>query len=203
MSFPDFMEIRFPEHISYGSKGGPKFKTTLFEADSGYEQANRNWSKHRCEYDVSHGIKTREEMDEIRAFFYVCNGMAGRFRYKDWADFQAVNQNIGVGNGSATQFQMTKTYSVSSYTYVRPLKKLVSANFGTVLVNAAPVTPASIDYNTGIITLSSAPANGHVVSVTYCEFDVPVRFNTDQLDAEHDFWQHESWSSIPIVEVRV
>lgn len=197
-----FHEIRFPEHISYGSSGGPKFKTTIFVSDSGYEQRNIDWSLARSEYDVSHGIKTRAEMEELRAFFYARNGRAHGFRYKDWGDFIAANQVIGIGNGSQTQFQMIKTYVSGSQSYGRPLNKLVTGTLAGVTVNGSPATH-TVNVNTGIITLSSAPSNTHVVSVNYVEFDVPVRFDTDHLDAEHDFWETQSWPNIPLVELRL
>lgn len=197
-----FHEIRFPEHISYGSSGGPKFKTTIFVSDSGFEQRNIDWSLAKAEYDVSHGIKNRVEMDELRAFFYARNGRAHGFRYKDWADYISANQTIGIGNGVTTQYQMMKTYVSGSSSYGRPLTKLVSGTVTGVTVNGAPASP-SINYNTGILTFSPAPPNTHVVAVSYCEFDVPVRFDTDHLDAEHDFWETQSWPNIPLVEVRI
>lgn len=197
-----FHEIRFPELISYGSSGGPKFKTTIFISDSGYEQRNIDWSLAKAEYNVAHGIKSRAEMDELRAFFYARNGRAYGFRYKDWGDFTAVSQVIGIGNGVQTQFQMLKTYVSGSESYGRPLTKLVSGTFGTLLVNGSPVG-STVNFNTGIITRTPAPTAGQVVSVSIVEFDVPVRFDTDHLDAEHDFWETQSWPNISLVEVRI
>lgn len=197
-----FHEVRFPEHISYGSSGGPKFKTTIFTSDSGREQRNIDWSEARCEYNVSHGIKSRQEMDELRAFFYSRAGRAYGFRYKDWADFRAANQTIGVGNGVQTQFQVMKTYVSGSNSYGRVLKKLVAGTLTGVTVNAAPATH-TVNNNTGVITFSTPPANGHIVAFSLVEFDVPVRFDTDHLDAEHDFWETQSWPNIGLVELRL
>jgi uncharacterized protein (TIGR02217 family) len=197
-----FHEIRFPEHISYGSSGGPKFKTTIFMSDGGYEQRNIDWSEAKAEYNVSHGIKTRAEMDELRAFFYARAGRAYGFRYKDWADYIAANQVIGIGNGTQTIFQMIKTYVSGSNSFGRPLKKLVAGTLTGVTVNGSPATH-TVNNNTGLITLSSAPALDAVVAVNLVEFDVPVRFDTDHLDAEHDFWETQSWPNIPLVELRL
>lgn len=158
-----FHEIRFPEHISYGSSGGPKFKTTIFTSDSGHEQRNIDWSLAKAEYNVAHGIKSRQEMDELRSFFYARNGQAYGFRYKDWADFVAANQVIGIGNGSQRIFQMIKTYVSGPNSYGRPLTKLVSGTLGNVTVDGSPVT-ATTDFNTGLITLGSAPSAGKVVA---------------------------------------
>lgn len=198
-----FHEVRFPEDISYGSSGGPKFKTTVFTLDSGYEQRNIDWSQMKAEYDVSQGVKTRAQMDDLRAFFYARRGRAYGFRFKDWGDYQAANQQIGVGDGTTKNFQMIKTYTSGPSSYARKLTKLVSGTFTAgVLVNSVSA-PYTVDVNTGIITITTAPGAGQIVFVPYVEFDVPVRFDTDHLSATHDQWEMESWNSIPLVEVRV
>lgn len=52
-----FHDVVFPDEIAYGSKGGPKFQTTVVTLGSGVERRNQDWSRVRAEYDVSHGIK--------------------------------------------------------------------------------------------------------------------------------------------------
>lgn len=212
-----FLEQRFPPNISYGSKGGPEFNTTVFEAASGYEQRNVNWEFARCRYDVSHGIKTKEDMDEILDFFYVVRGKATGFRYKDWSDYQLTQELIGTGNGAQTQFQIIKKYTAGSEVYTRTIRKIVAAFTPPahptegwddpavefrVYVNDVLVTSGySVNYNTGVITFVSAPTSGHTVKVT-CEFDVPVRFDTDKMDITLEAFELEVWDSIPLVEIK-
>lgn len=212
-----FLEQRFPPNISYGSKGGPEFNTTVFEAASGYEQRNVNWEYARCRYDVSHGIKTKEDMDEILDFFYVVRGKATAFRYKDWSDYQLTMENIGTGDGVQTQFQITKKYTAGAETYTRTLRKIVAAftppahpaagwddpavEFKVYVNDVLQTTGYTVNNNTGVITFSSAPALGHSVKVT-CEFDVPVRFDTDKMDITLEAFELEVWDSIPLVEVK-
>ena len=69
-----FHEVLFPPNISYGSQGGPKFKTTVFTADSGYEQRNIDWSMTRAEYAEGSPASGRDRAvldcigDEVRRF---------------------------------------------------------------------------------------------------------------------------------------
>lgn len=209
-----FKEILFPANISYGSSGGPKFKTTIFTSDSGYEQRNIDWSNIRSEFDVSHGIKDQSQMDELTNFFMVVNGRAYGFRYKDWNDFSINLQQIGVGDGSTTTFQLVKTYtyvetaSSTTVTYTRRITKPSWSTIAGVTVDGTPV-PAdtgsphyTIDYTTGILTFSTAPGNGLVVAVGAAEFHIPVRFDDDALDVVQEFWNTSSWNSIKLVEVR-
>lgn len=206
-----FKEILFPEDISYGSSGGPKFKTTIFTADSGYEQRNRDWSQVRCEYDVSQAIKTRTQMDKLMSFFYTCEGKAYGFRFKDWADFTLSNQLIGVGDGVTKDFQIVKTYKLAqtesgeNYSYTRKLTKIKWDSLENVKVGVSIVTSPGqyeCDHSTGIIHFFVAPPMGAQVVIGSGEFHIPVRFDIDQMDITQEFWETETWPNIPLVEVR-
>lgn len=203
-----FAEVRFPEDISYGSKGGPGFSTEVYTATSGAEQRNRNWQFARCKYDVSHGIRDKADMDIILNFFYVMGGKATGFRYKDWSDYQLDQEQIGVGDGATTVFQIQKTYTAGALSYSRDIKKIVEPAAGPpeilfqVYVDDVLQTSGySVDYDTGLLTFTAAPADTKTIKVT-CEFDVPVRFDTDEMDITLEAWQLETWDSIPIVEIR-
>jgi uncharacterized protein (TIGR02217 family) len=197
-----FVEIQFPADISYGSSGGPTFSTDVIEAFSGFEQRNINWSAARARYNVAHGVKTQSQLDELIAFFRARQGKAIGFRFKDWADYQAVAQNIGTGNGSQTVFQLTKKYT-SSVTVTRVIKKPVNNATLKVYLNAVLQSSGyTVNYATGEITFTTAPGSGVAVTADF-EFDVPVRFDTDQLDAAIDDFGTRSWSDIPLVEVRL
>jgi uncharacterized protein (TIGR02217 family) len=60
----------------------------------------------------------------------------------------------------------------------------------------------TVDLTTGIVTFSSAPGAGVVVSAD-CDFDVPARFDTDTLAVRTDGPGIYVWDSIPIVELRL
>ena len=64
-----FIETRFPTDIAYGSAGGPEYFTDIVITQSGYEQRNVNWSAAHAKFDISTGIRTREQMAEVIAFF--------------------------------------------------------------------------------------------------------------------------------------
>ncbi|UTC29070.1 hypothetical protein MARCHEWKA_05610 [Brevundimonas phage vB_BpoS-Marchewka] len=206
-----FHEVLFPTEISYGSSGGPKFKTTIFTADSGYEQRNIDWSMTRAEYDVSHGIKSQEQMDELTAFFYARRGRAFGFRFKDYNDFRLKQQVIALGDGVQTEFQIIKTYNdqnpatAQNYVYQRKLYKIAWNTVAGVKMGAAVQVQGvdyTIDHDTGKIIFAVPPLNTAPIMIGAAEFHVPVRFDTDHLDSTHEFWLTQSWSSIPLVEVR-
>lgn len=212
-----FHEILFPITISYGSSGGPKFKTTIFTADSGYEQRNIDWSNQRAEYDVSHGIKNQSDMDLLTAFFYARRARAFGFRFLDYNDYKIANQDIATGNGTLKTFQIIKTYvssqgeSGESYTYTRTLRKIAWNTIAGVTVGGVVVTQVAdiitgqkwtLDSNTGLITFQNAPAVAAHIVIGAGQFHVPVRFETDHLDVTQEFWNTASWPNIPLFEVR-
>lgn len=206
-----FHEILFPADISYGSSGGPGFKTTVFVADSGYEQRNIDWRNVRCEYDVSQAIKQQDQMDALTAFFMARRGKAYGFRFKDWNDFRIALQQIAVGDGATKTFQIAKSYtsasddSGESYTYVRPIRKIAWGTVAGVSVGGVVKTSPSdysVDYNTGLITFVTAPADAAAIVIGAAEFHVPVRFDIDKLTVTQEFWNTSSWPNINLVEVR-
>ena len=209
-----FQEVRFPTDIAYGARGGPKFNTIVLTLTSGHEQRNKNWSLVRHEYNVGQRIKTQAQIDTLRDFFYARNGRADGFRFRDWSDYTLNRQVIGTTDGSTQTFQIYKRYTNNSVNYDRDLAKIVAdvdtvATLLSVWVGGSPITEGAgageftIDRNTGIITLGSTlyAASGDDVEVE-CEFDVPVRFDTDHFDVEIDNFSSQSWSGIPIVEIR-
>lgn len=201
----DFIETpRFPDDIAEGSSGGPNWKTDIFESQDGTEVRDQVWEKVRHVYDVSYGIRDKDAMDIVRAFFFDTRGRAFAFRFKDWGDYSTTGESIGTGDGSNLIFRLTKTYG-SNNPYVRRIFKPVDGTL-TVYVDGVAVSAAtySIDTTTGTVTFGAgnAPAAGKAVTADF-EFDVPVRFDTDALASTHDGWLTEEWPNIPIKEIKL
>lgn len=196
-----FVEVQFPTDISYGSSGGPEYATDIVASVSGYEQRNVSWEQARARYNVAHGVKTKAQLDALIAFFRARKGRAYGFRFKDWTDYQTGTEVLGTGDGVATQFQLVKWYTSGGASEQRVIQKPVA---GTVQIYRDGVLKTSgftIDYATGLVTFNSAPANGVVVAAV-CQFDVPVRFDTDRLSATLDAYGVHSWLDIALIEVR-
>lgn len=60
----------------------------------------------------------------------------------------------------------------------------------------------SIDFTTGIVSFDSSISQGERITADF-EFDVPVRFDTDQLDLSLDSFACGSWQNIPLIEIRL
>ncbi len=205
-----FHEVRFPDNISRGARGGPERRTQVVELASGDEERNASWANSRRRYDVAYGIRRADDLASVVAFFEARNGRLHGFRYKDWADYksnlpsQAVNptdQQIGTGTGSLQTFQLTKRYTSGAQTWVRTIAKPVAGTVRVALGMVEQMSGWSVDTTTGVITFTAAPAGGVIIRAGF-EFDVPVRFDSDTLDVTLDFERLGSITAIPLLEIR-
>ena len=208
-----FHETRFPTGISFGSTGGPERRTEIVTLRNGSEERNAVWAHSRRRYDAGLGVRSLDDLAEVLAFFEARMGRLYGFRWKDWADFKSClpsgevgsgDQEIGAGDGAKTAFALTKAYVSGGVTYRRPISKPVAGSV-LVAVDGVPLAEGdgwSVDTAAGQVTFDAAPAAGAVVTAGFA-FDVPVRFDTDLIEANAASFAAGEIPSVPVIEVRV
>lgn len=205
-----FHEIRFPDNISRGARGGPSRRTQIVELASGDEERNASWADSRRRYDVSYGIRRADDLAAVVTFFEARNGRLFGFRFKDWSDYKScppsgapepLDHLIGTGDGTRTAFQLAKHYASGPRTWTRAITKPVTGTVRVALGGDEQVSGWAVDPVTGIVTFAAAPGNGVAIRAGF-EFDVPVRFDSDTLDVTLDIERLGSITSIPLVEIR-
>jgi len=205
-----FHEIRFPDNISRGARGGPERRTQIVELASGDEERNASWANSRRRYDVSYGIRRADDLAAVVTFFEARNARLYGFRYKDWADYKsslpsqaitATDQQIGTGTGILNTFALAKRYTSGAQTWVRTIAKPVAGTVRVALGTVEQMSGWTLDAITGVVTFTSAPGGGVIIRAGF-EFDVPVRFDTDMLDVTLDIERLGSITSIPLLEIR-
>ena len=206
MSFDD---IRFPPQISRGSSGGPERRTEIVVTGSGAEERNSRWADSRRRYNAGFGVKSLDDIHLVVAFFEERRGRLHGFRWKDHLDFKsgapgaavtAFDQAIGTGDGEATRFQLAKRYGAGLRDYQRVITKPVPGSV-RIAVAGREVTGFGVDALSGVVTLAAAPAAGAAVTAGFL-FDVPVRFDTDELRINLAQFAGGDIPDIPIVEIR-
>ena len=206
-----FHEVRFPVSVSFGSTGGPERRTEIVALASGHEERNTPWAHARRRYDAGIGMRSRDDLEAVIGFFEARMGRLHGFRWRDWVDWrsapsaraiEAFDQEIGVGDGQRTAFQLTKTYLSGPASYVRPIEKPVAGTLRLGVGGVQVYEGFALDHLTGIVSFDVAPQDGAVISAGY-EFDVPVRFDTDRIETSLGAFEAGEIPSIPIVEVRV
>lgn len=205
--------VRFPLNTKVkGWTSTPRFSTDITVGKSGHESRNANWQDALLRFNASYAVRTKQDASDLKDFFMYCRGRETSFLIKDWQDFKIVSQGLHgeiPADGVRTTWQIFRTYT-SVLNYVRrDITKPVSGTLSVVLVPAQPSITWTISLTTGIMTASAAPSSGSQVIVS-CEFDVPARFDVDELPIE--FFRYWTLSGvdqaqvmipdIPMVEVR-
>ena len=206
-----FHDVRFPDNISRGARGGPERRTQIVELASGDEERNASWANSRRRYDVAYGIRRADDLAAVVAFFEARNGRLHGFRFKDWGDHKSClpsgtpsppDQAIGTGDGTTTAFQLVKRYTSGAQSWTRAIAKPVAGSVRIALggrragLRAGRSTPRPV-------SSPSVPRRAAGVAITAgFEFDVPVRFDTDALDVTLDLERLGSITSIPLLEIR-
>jgi uncharacterized protein (TIGR02217 family) len=198
-----FSVVQFPNAIALGATGGPNYSTDIVTNFAGYEQRNVNWSQSRGRWNVASGIKSNSDMATLIAFFRARQGRAIGFRFKDYSDYEVIAGNIGTGDDTETEFQLSKQYTSGSATVNRTITKLVAGTYAVYIdtVVQTETTDYTIDTTTGIVTFISAPATDEVITADF-EFDIPVRFDTDSMEISQDYSHLSNWGNIPVIEIR-
>lgn len=209
----EFHEVRFPANLSFGSVGGPERRTDVVTLANGFEERNTPWAHSRRRYDAGVSMRSLDDVEDLIAFFEARRGQMYGFRWKDWSDYKSgratgdihfTDQEFAIGDETQASYQLAKVYRSGDQTYTRPITKPV---FGSVRIGIAGDEQQDgihyeVDNATGIITFSHPPNEGMVITAGY-EFDVPVRFDTDNIMTNVASFHAGDVPSVPVVEVRV
>jgi uncharacterized protein (TIGR02217 family) len=204
-----FDDIRFPVSISRGATGGPERRTEIVTLASGHEERNSRWADSRRRYNAGYGVKSLNDLHEVLKFFEERRGRLHGFRWKDHADYKScppqnavsmLDQAIGTGDGLVTAFQLVKRYGTGIRDYSRAITKPVAGSV-VIAVNGVGEPAVTVNGVTGVVTFAVAPLAGAVITAGF-EFDVPARFDSDQLKINVIGFNAGDLPDIPVVELR-
>ena len=208
-----FHEVRFPANLSFGSVGGPTRRTDVVTLANGFEERNTPWAHSRRRYDAGLGMRSLDDIETLIAFLEARQGQMFGFRWKDWSDFKSSrasaapvwdDQQIALGDGVQTVFPLIKTYRSGAHGYARPITKPVAGTVrgGVAQDELQEGVDYEIDVATGLVTFGHPPDPDLPILAGF-EFDVPVRFDTDQIQTSVASFQAGTVPDVPVVELRV
>lgn len=187
-------DVRLPVDIERGARGGPGFKTTVISLASGDESRNREWSRVRGRWNVGYGLQKRESFEVVYEFFMARNGRHRGFRFRDWIDYKVVESPVA---GSGLTRQLVRVYDDLVNPYVRnvvlPIPETLKIYKNLILTE---------DYTLGDNGVLTFPTDPGINVVATFEYDVPVRFDIDDLEVTLDTVYNGAIPSIPIIELR-
>lgn len=200
--------VRLPVDIERDAQGGPLFNTAILTSDGGNETSLVNWVYPKMVWNIGYGIQSKADLKAVINMFYARRGRARGFLFKDWSDYEIANEEILIAAGGETTAQVFHIYSDDILEFARKITRpLLDATRGVVTVNDVILVYGSgagkytTSTTTGVITFGTALTALDSVKVT-CEFDIPVRFDVDQLPIQMGWELVASIPNIPVIEVR-
>ncbi|OYW50734.1 MAG: hypothetical protein B7Z34_02605 [Novosphingobium sp. 12-62-10] len=155
----------------------PVWSTDVKVSVSGKERRRALWSYPVWRYSVSYGVLRAEpaapDLDRLFAFFCTMQGQSGEFLYLDRGDNTARDQHFGTGDGTETEFQVSRTIGAGGISYTEP----VLAFNGTPEVKVNGTITAVTTTERGKVEFATAPADGAVLTWSGSFF-----FEIDEMD---------------------
>jgi uncharacterized protein (TIGR02217 family) len=208
-----FDDVPFPLALGLDASIAPQFSTSVVTTASGHERRNSLWADARLSFDLGTGVRSDAELGVLLAFFRARRGAARGFRVTDPMDHSshgmtgtpsAVDQPLGVGDGTASSFPIIKAYGEADMGLAEAqIRRITRPQAGSVLVsvNGVAVETGWQVLAGGIISFAQPPAAGATLRCGY-RFDVPVRFQSDQLDLSGLTFAAGEVPSVMVVEIK-
>ncbi len=144
-----------------------------------------------------------DELRTLMGFFMLCQGAFGTFLFRDPSDDQVTGQQIGVGNASATVFQLQRAMGATlpGGGFLEPI--LAPNLVSTVYLDGITQSPASysVDPNTGLVTFATPPGSGLVITADYSYY-FRCRFVDDSYAFENFMFRLWQLKKLTFISVR-
>jgi len=165
-----FIDVYAPEGMpSFPCYSGPRFSHRIVVVDSGDEQVTPRWTYPLQQYTMPSCVRDYPMYCAVRDHWYVTEGPGKTWPFSDpldhasvdhlfdggetVADISELDQEIAVGDGFSTEFQLIKTYTRGGYSKTRkivlPIPNSVTAAVDGVLLPNADYLPSLYAYVVG------------------------------------------------------
>ncbi|MBP0617928.1 DUF2460 domain-containing protein [Jiella mangrovi] len=210
MAIIAFSEERFPLRIAFGTSGGPERRTDIVRLSTGFEKRNQRFARSVRRYDAGSGLKSLADLAAVLEFFEAMRGRMTGFRFRDPLDHASarlglpvspLDQAIGTGDGEGREFALIKAYGSGEGAYMRSIEKPVGGSVRVAVGGVETAAGVVVDPSKGVVIFDAPPAEGATITAGF-EFDVPVRFDTDQLAINIAAFEAGDIPTIPLIEVR-
>jgi uncharacterized protein (TIGR02217 family) len=189
-----------PPGLKWDYTRTPIWSTSIVQSVAGreYRIANFNYPRYSVtlSFDVLRESLAYQELSYVTGFFNARKGSYDSFLFSDPDDHSVTDQGIGVGTGSATQFQLVRAFGGFS----EPVYD-ITGNQSISVGNTPKVE--GVDFNisaVGMVTFTSPPAGGQSITWTGSYYR-RMRFKQDM--AEFSKFMYQLWElrSIEMVSV--
>lgn len=179
-----FIEARLDDCVALGFQVNPAYRTEIVPLENGKEQRNITRTRAQRSFSAAYQNFTPDEFSLLLDAFHAARGSGYAFRFKDWSDYRVVMGSIGSTPGAnQTPVQLVQVRAFGSQSITRTITKPVA---GTVTVYQDDgagnfvAKAGTIATTTGLFTPTTNWTAGRALKATF-EFDVPVRFTSDDM----------------------
>ncbi len=204
-----FDEVDFPIAIGRTASVEPGFSTAIVTSASGTEQRNADWAQARMRFDAGPGVRSEADIQALVAFFRARRGAARGFRFRDPFDDSSnamtgapgfADVALGSGDGAAMRFALVKPYGDGAEAEARRITRPVAGSVRVGVAGIERLTGWTLEPG-GIVAFDVAPGAGAAITAGF-RFDVPVRFEQDQLQVSLASVTAGEAPSVPLIELR-
>lgn len=215
-----FRDVTFPDDVGRALNIGRSWLTRIIEGElNGAEERQGKRSQSVITIECNYVAYDEPSRKAIIDFFEVVEGPMYSFRVRNWLDFEAGYEytnsgwslldpmHFATGDGAETEFQLKRRYEGGSFVAYRKVSKPRNDPDAPVKIYkkisgtwTLQTTGYTIDYATGIVTFSVAPANG--IEIGWCGlYDLCCRFESETLNSQANNRHVQTQSAIRLKEV--
>src|SRR6185369_13772495 len=135
-------EYLSPRIRRYPFTSTPQTSTRITRIQSGHERRNRNWIHPLHKFTAPDAVQCHDDLEDIKDAWLSLGGPATTFPFRDPLDFASrrlqkanlaptvgpTDQIIATADGATREFQLYKTYTFGTATYVRKIWLPVEAS---------------------------------------------------------------------------
>ena len=160
--------------------------STIQQSISGMETRINNWSLPRWKWSLSYSILRSAaafaEYQQLVGFINARYGQFDSFLYKDSDDNFVSGQQIGVGDGVTTVFQLVRSLGG----FIEPVKAPNAAAGVSLFLNGSSTSAYALSVwgspaGGGLVTFTTPPAAGVVITANI-NYYWPCRFDMDSFE---------------------
>lgn len=169
---------------AYGWQGGPSIDVLIKRLASGREKRKPQQFVRLHSYILPYqNITDSDYLQYIKSAYMALGGPTDSFLVKDYGDFRAVNEPLGIAPAGSTPVQLLRTYGFAGLvTHSRVITKPVVG--AVISQNGLPVA-GTLNLLTGMFT-PDAPWTPAAILTWDGEFRVPCRFDQMTLTSTID-----------------
>jgi uncharacterized protein (TIGR02217 family) len=195
-----FLNCRFPQEGCNFLKHSVEFFTNVQMTKNGSETRVILNDFGKSQFKLEPHILSLEKINKIYHFFQITKGRGNSFRFFDSLDCNVKNGNLYKNENN--QLFITKRYKYQNYFVDKVITKPVE---DTVLIKHEEDLlytnqDYKINYLTGEIIILNQNVNYENCFID-CDFDIEVRFESDLLSIEKDYFGNYYFQNLSLIQV--